>query len=322
MEAKNRQKEKVKATEDVKEIMNPVYVPTPSNRPLRTPHSGYHFDGTSSKFFEGWYFKVSIPERRQNFCFMYSVENHALQKPLNSLEQLQYGQRFTRVGAQILGADDEYICQYSKESQNFWGSRHELNLGNSFALQKGKKPPNNEVSPRLTKAEKRAKLKKLRKEAKKQGTPVTELEEVQQSSQAEVLIMDKVIVKVMSSVCKMTDITDRRVSLVEDLFKRRQPMPSMDAIYFIQPIKENIVMFSSDMSGREPLYRKYVPHKLLLAGSCLCSSSERLQGSKIRLLRPIKETTAGTRLPTQRLISALLTPVKLPLATLIIKTFL
>lgn len=30
----------VKATEDVKEIVNPVYVPTPSNRPLRTPHSG------------------------------------------------------------------------------------------------------------------------------------------------------------------------------------------------------------------------------------------------------------------------------------------
>ncbi|KAI3504333.1 hypothetical protein L1887_32917 [Cichorium endivia] len=71
-----------------------------------------------------------------------------------------------------------------------------------------------------------------------------------------VLIMDKVTVKVMSSACKMTDITDQGISLVEDLFKRRQPMPSMDVIYFIQPIKENIVMFLSDMSGREPLYRK------------------------------------------------------------------
>ncbi|KAI3698674.1 hypothetical protein L2E82_42400 [Cichorium intybus] len=40
---------------------------------------------------------------------------------------------------------------------------------------------------KLTKAEKGAKLKNLRKEAKKQGTPVTELEEVQHSSQAEVL---------------------------------------------------------------------------------------------------------------------------------------
>ncbi|PIN24669.1 Vesicle trafficking protein Sec1 [Handroanthus impetiginosus] len=71
-----------------------------------------------------------------------------------------------------------------------------------------------------------------------------------------VLIMDKVTVKVMSHSCKMSDITDQGVSLVEDLFRRRQPLPSMDAIYFIQPTKENVIMFLSDMSGREPLYRK------------------------------------------------------------------
>ncbi|CAN4125825.1 unnamed protein product [Withania somnifera] len=71
-----------------------------------------------------------------------------------------------------------------------------------------------------------------------------------------VLIMDKITVKVMSSTCKMADITDQGVSLVEDLFRRRQPLPTMDAIYFMQPSKENVVMFLSDMSGREPLYRK------------------------------------------------------------------
>ncbi|KAK9910753.1 hypothetical protein M0R45_034700 [Rubus argutus] len=75
-----------------------------------------------------------------------------------------------------------------------------------------------------------------------------------------VLIMDKVTVKVMSHSCKMADITDQEISLVEDLFRRREPLPSMDVVYFIQPSKEkytcSIVMFLSDMSGREPLYRK------------------------------------------------------------------
>ncbi|KAI5647363.1 hypothetical protein M9H77_33368 [Catharanthus roseus] len=71
-----------------------------------------------------------------------------------------------------------------------------------------------------------------------------------------VLIMDKVTVKVMSFSCKMADITDEGISLVEDLFRRRQPLPSMDAIYFMQPTRENVVMFLSDMSGREPLYKK------------------------------------------------------------------
>lgn len=82
----------------------------------------YHFDGSARKFFEGWYFKVSIPERKQSFCFMYSVENPAFKKKLGPLEVAQYGPRFTGVGAQILGADDKYICEYSEESRNFWGS--------------------------------------------------------------------------------------------------------------------------------------------------------------------------------------------------------
>ncbi|KAK6920267.1 Sec1-like protein, partial [Dillenia turbinata] len=70
-----------------------------------------------------------------------------------------------------------------------------------------------------------------------------------------VLIMNKVTVKVMSCSCKMADITDEGISLVEDLFRRRQPMP-LDVICFIQPTKENIIMFMSDMSGRKPLYKK------------------------------------------------------------------
>ncbi|KAJ4716046.1 SNARE-interacting protein KEULE [Melia azedarach] len=71
-----------------------------------------------------------------------------------------------------------------------------------------------------------------------------------------VLIMDKLTVKIMSYSCKMADITQEGVSLVEDIHRRRQPLPSMDAIYFIQPTKENVIMFLSDMSGRSPLYKK------------------------------------------------------------------
>ncbi|KAL9415416.1 hypothetical protein AB3S75_043663 [Citrus x aurantiifolia] len=71
-----------------------------------------------------------------------------------------------------------------------------------------------------------------------------------------VLIMDKLTVKIMSHSCKMADITQEGVSLVEDIHRRRQPLPSMEAIYFIQPTKENVIMFLSDMSGRSPLYKK------------------------------------------------------------------
>ncbi|KAK6912736.1 Tocopherol cyclase [Dillenia turbinata] len=127
--------------------VRPVYAPTPANRDLRTPHSGYHFNGSTGKFFEGWYFKVSIPECRQNFCFIYTVESPAFKNKLTALEVAQYGPRSTGVGAQIFGADDKYIFQFSEESQNFWGNRHELMLGNAFVVGKGSRPPNNEVRP-------------------------------------------------------------------------------------------------------------------------------------------------------------------------------
>lgn len=71
-----------------------------------------------------------------------------------------------------------------------------------------------------------------------------------------VLIMDKLTVKIMSYACKMADITEEGVSLVEDIYRRRQPVPTMDAIYFIQPTKENVLMFLSDMAGKSPLYKK------------------------------------------------------------------
>lgn len=52
---------------------------------------------------------------------MYSLENPAFPKKLSKFEEAQYGPRSTGVGAQILGADDKFICQFSEESQNFWG---------------------------------------------------------------------------------------------------------------------------------------------------------------------------------------------------------
>lgn len=94
----------------------------------------YHFDGTARPFFEGWYFKVAIPECRQSFCFMYSVENPLFRDGMSDLDKLVHGPRFTGVGAQILGADDKYICQFSEKSNNFWGSKLLLQSLCSFLL--------------------------------------------------------------------------------------------------------------------------------------------------------------------------------------------
>lgn len=128
--------------------VTPVYKTTPVDRSLRTPHSGYHFDRSKRVFFEGWYFKVTIPECGQSFCFMYAVENPAFPNGMSTMDKVLHGSRYTGIGAMILGADDKFLCQFTEHSKNFWGSRHELMLGNTFLPNKGSSPPTREVTPK------------------------------------------------------------------------------------------------------------------------------------------------------------------------------
>lgn len=119
-----------------------IYQPMVADRPTRTPHSGYHFDGTSRRFFEGWYLKVSIPEAKQSFAWMYTSENPG------AAEVEPFNMATSPCGAaQVMGADEEYLLQDAPTIKNFWGARHELALGNTFVPQEGAVPPKSEVHP-------------------------------------------------------------------------------------------------------------------------------------------------------------------------------
>ncbi|HEY9296219.1 MAG TPA: tocopherol cyclase family protein, partial [Phormidium sp.] len=76
--------------------------------PLQTPHSGYHWDGSDRRFFEGWYYRVTLPQDRQTFAFMYSIED-----PIG-------GKLHSGGSAQILGPNDEYICRSFPDVNKFW----------------------------------------------------------------------------------------------------------------------------------------------------------------------------------------------------------
>eukprot|EP00899_Mesostigma_viride_P022854 jgi/Mesvir1/3753/Mv15027-RA.2 len=113
---------------------------------VQTPHSGYHYDGSARRFFEGWYFKVTIPEENQSFAFMYSIEDPPaaptagllpeLPNPLSALLLPPGGNstvRWPGVGAQIMGPDDQYLCQYSTDTSSFFADPKDLELAHTFA---------------------------------------------------------------------------------------------------------------------------------------------------------------------------------------------
>lgn len=81
----------------------------------QTPHSGYHWDGNSQRFFEGWYYRVTLPEG-ETFAFMYSIEDPS------------GGQPHSGGAAQILGANDEYLCRTFVDVKQFKASKTRLEL--------------------------------------------------------------------------------------------------------------------------------------------------------------------------------------------------
>jgi len=94
-----------------------------------TPHSGYHYDGRDGRFFEGWYFRVALPEPGKSFAWMYSIEN-----PSGKGE-------FTAVGAQVMGPDDTYLIHQSSDVKTFWADPDSLALGACFQRAGQMSPP-------------------------------------------------------------------------------------------------------------------------------------------------------------------------------------
>ena len=72
------------------------------------PHSGYHWNGSDHRFFEGWYYRVTLPDCGQTFAFMYSIEDPIGGKP------------YSGGAAQILGPTDHYFCQTFPNPHRFW----------------------------------------------------------------------------------------------------------------------------------------------------------------------------------------------------------
>ena len=86
------------------------------------PHSGYHWRNlpglNSSRFFEGWYFRVTLPEAGHTFAFMYSIDDPA------------GGSDYSGGVAQILGGPNEdYYCRTFPDVAGFWAWPHRLGLG-------------------------------------------------------------------------------------------------------------------------------------------------------------------------------------------------
>ncbi|OXA64287.1 Protein ROP [Folsomia candida] len=73
-----------------------------------------------------------------------------------------------------------------------------------------------------------------------------------------VLILDHFSSKIVSHCCGMHDITAEGVTLVEDLHKKREPLPFLEAIYILKPTDANSVdALLADLNSNPNIYKAF-----------------------------------------------------------------
>ncbi|KAJ1560234.1 vacuolar sorting protein VPS33/slp1, partial [Cladochytrium tenue] len=94
---------------------------------------------------------------------------------------------------------------------------------------------------------------------------------VQASSKWKIVVIDAKSLKILNSTCKMHDVLEENVSLVEDISRKRTSYAQKDAIYFLSPIAESVAALIDDFSKAKPKYAS--AHVFFTAGRTIIHAS-------------------------------------------------
>ncbi|KAH9276482.1 hypothetical protein BASA83_001183 [Batrachochytrium salamandrivorans] len=77
---------------------------------------------------------------------------------------------------------------------------------------------------------------------------------VQPASKWKLLVVDGPASKLLNLICKSHEILEENVTIIEEMFHKRQAFPTYEAIYFITPTERSIDRLIADFTFDKPLY--------------------------------------------------------------------
>ncbi|KAL1022756.1 hypothetical protein UPYG_G00031910 [Umbra pygmaea] len=114
----------------------------------------------------------------------------------------------------------------------------------------------------------------------------TIIEDCKKSEIWKILILDHFTTKLLSSCCDMHNLMKQGITIVEDLFKSREPVLEMKAIYFITPTAKSVEAFTSDFEVK-PKYKAAYVYFTDYCSDELFNKMKRCCGKYIRICKEI-----------------------------------
>ncbi|XP_042729956.1 syntaxin-binding protein 3 isoform X1 [Lagopus leucura] len=106
-----------------------------------------------------------------------------------------------------------------------------------------------------------------------------------------VILLDDYTTKLLSMCCKMSDLLAEGITVVEDVYKNREPVPHMKAIYFITPTKKSVDGLIDDFISKSS--SRYKAAYVYFTDTCPDNLFNKIKSSCARSIRRCKEISVS-----------------------------